>query len=159
MIGKTAKKFASPGKFFLLLSVLFLFGGMMLPVHAAGMTAFAGHKLQPQHVKTRADYHALHANFEGMPPPRRPLMLPRRVLPPHMRARPRPPRARGSPPPSAVRIPPSQALRLAQRRWPNSIALSVRLLKRNTPVYAVKLKAGSQVVQVLVDAVTGMILR
>jgi uncharacterized membrane protein YkoI len=58
-----------------------------------------------------------------------------------------------------VRIPPSEALRLAQRRWPRSIGLSVRLLRRARPVYAVKLKAGSRVLLVLVDARTGRVLQ
>ncbi len=92
-----------------------------------------------------------------LPPPRAPGMRPRPTLPPAMRAvrRPRPPAARRG----GVRIKPSEALRVAQRRWPRSTALSVRLLQRPAPVYAVKLKAGSRVLLVMVDAYTGRVLR
>lgn len=63
------------------------------------------------------------------------------------------------PGPAGVRIQPSEALRLAQRRWPRSIGLSVRLLRRGRPVYAVKLKTGNRVLLVLVDARTGRVLQ
>ena len=100
------------------------------------------------------------AQYYERPMPR--LVRPRRPLPPRLRGMrppfppPRRPRAAPSP---GVRIAPSEALRLAQRRWPRSIGLSVRLLRGGKPVYAVKLKAGSRVVLVLVDARTGRVLQ
>ena len=100
------------------------------------------------------------AQYNGQPLPR--LIRPRRPLPPRLRGvrppAPSPRRPRGATR-SEVRIQPSEALRLAQRRWPRSIGLSVRLLKRAKPVYAVKLRAGNRVVLVLVDARTGRVLQ
>jgi len=76
----------------------------------------------------------------------------RRALPPRMLQRQPPREARKEKP----RIKPSEALRLAQRRWPNSTALAVDLRGK---VYVVKLKAGSRLVQVRVDARTGRVSR
>ena len=90
-------------------------------------------------------------------PPRAPALRPRPYLPPRLRSlrRPRPAATSSAQP----RVTPSEALRLAQQRWPRSIPLSVRLLRRSPPVYAVKLKAGSRVVKVMVDARTGRVWR
>ncbi len=93
------------------------------------------------------------------PPRRPPFMRPPRALPPVLRGRPRPPVAPRRGQRARPAIPPSEALRLAQRRWPSSIGLSVRLLRRHPPVYAVKLKTGGRVVQVLVDASTGRVMQ
>ena len=102
-----------------------------------------------------------------------------RRLPPALRMRPRPPRVRRPPVPprafapplpsrqgmrrpaqrSAITIKPSEALRLAQRRWPASIGLSVRLLRQDPPMYVVRLRTRSRVVQVLVDARSGRVLQ
>ena len=108
--------------------------------------------------------------FNNGPAMRRGGLRPPRMLPPRLRgmrrpprrdilrpARPRLPRAGGRNAP--IRVAPSEALRLAQRRWPSSIGLSVRLLREGRPVYAVKLRAGNRVVEVLVDARTGRLLQ
>jgi uncharacterized membrane protein YkoI len=55
-------------------------------------------------------------------------------------------------------IAPSMALRLALRYSPGSQGLDVTLMQGGRPVYAVKLKTGSRVHRVLVDARTGQIL-
>ena len=104
-------------------------------------------------------------------PPRR-IMRPRRFLPPRLRGF-RSPRQKmgrrrmrrgrmgrgdidGGP---RVSLSPSQALKRALRRWPDAIGLSVRLLRRDRPVYVVRVRSGTRVEQVLVDAVTGKVLR
>jgi len=125
---------------------------LALPAHAAGWKSVAPALATPRRAVLPVQY------YRG--PPR--LVRPRRTLPPRLRGM-RPP----APPPRRprdvsrpeVRIQPSEALRLAQRRWPRSIGLSVRLLNRANPVYAVKLKAGSRVLLVLVDARTGRVLQ
>ena len=98
---------------------------------------------------------------------RRPLFRPRRPLPPVFRPpRKRPgykrPGPRPSPPPprtgSARRIPPSQALRNVLRVNPGSMGLGVELLPGGHPVYAVKLKTGSRIQRILVDAISGRLL-
>lgn len=122
------------------------------PAHAAGWRSAAPALVVPGHAVLPVQY------YRG--PPR--LVRPRRALPPRLRGMrpPAPPlrRPRDASRPE-VRIQPSEALRLAQRRWPRSIGLSVRLLNRTNPVYAVKLKAGSRVLLVLVDARTGRVLQ
>lgn len=55
-------------------------------------------------------------------------------------------------------IPPSQALRSALQHSPGSKGLGVRLLNGQRLMYAVKLKTGSQVRRILVDARTGNIV-
>jgi len=102
------------------------------------------------------------ANLDAGRP--RPFALRRRgALPPALRSAPRPPRQRaeGRVPAAGadVRITPSEALRLARQRWPQSTALSVRLLKGVPPAYLVRLRAAGRVFQVQVDARTGRILR
>ena len=106
----------------------------------------------------------LAASYGG---PRRPLFRPRRRLPPVFRPpRKRPgykrPGPRPSPPPprtgSARRIPPSQALRTVLRINPGSMGLGVELLPGGHPVYAVKLKTGSRIQRILVDAISGRLL-
>ena len=104
------------------------------------------------------------------PPPRIRRPPPRiRRLPQALRLRPRASRLRRLPPrpeassrrerKSAVAVRPSEALRLAQRRWPNSIGLSVRLLGGEAPMYVVKLRTRSRVVRVLVDARSGRVMQ
>ena len=106
----------------------------------------------------------LAASYGG---PRRPLFRPRRRLPPVFRPpRKRPgyrrPGPRPSPAPpragSARRIPPSQALRNVLRINPGSMGLGVELLPGGHPVYAVKLKTGSRIQRILVDAISGRVL-
>ena len=80
-----------------------------------------------------------------------PRRFPRRLRPPR---RPPPSPRRADP----RRIPPSTALRLAMKRVPGSMGLGVELLPGPRPVYAVKLKAGSRILRVLVDAVTGRVV-
>jgi len=94
----------------------------------------------------------------------RPLSVrPRRSLPPALRSAPRPSRqraeGRGAATGVGVYISPSEALRLARQRWPQSTALSVRLLKGAVPVYLVRLRAAGRVFQVRVDARNGRVLR
>jgi uncharacterized membrane protein YkoI len=55
-------------------------------------------------------------------------------------------------------IAPSMALRLALRYSPGSQGLDVTLMQGGRPVYAVKLKTGSRVHRVLVDARTGQVV-
>jgi hypothetical protein len=55
-------------------------------------------------------------------------------------------------------IPPSTALRIALAASPGSQGLGVSLLKGPRLVYAVKLKTGSQIHRVLVDAETAQIV-
>ena len=83
-----------------------------------------------------------------------------RLVPPRAFAPALPRRAVRNRPPSnsAVTVRPSEALRLAQRRWPDSIGLSVRLLRQEPPMYVVKLRTRSRVVRVLVDARSGRVL-
>ena len=138
------------GLFLVLLLVLPFLHGM--PARASGWKVAA-----PAGIVSRQL--AMPVQYYRAPPG---LVRPRRFLPPRLRGmRPPPPLPRH---PrdisrSGVRIQPSEALRLAQRRWPRSIGLSVRLLNRANPVYAVKLKAGSRVLLVLVDARTGRVLQ
>ncbi len=94
---------------------------------------------------------------------RRPAFRPRRKLPPAFRPPRTPPRQattpqRGLPAPAARRIAPSQALRKVLRVIPGSMGLGVELLPGVPPVYAVKLKTGSRIRRVLVDAVSGRVL-
>lgn len=132
---------------------LALFVLLVSPARAADWEVLDTAMRKPSSLLARVQYY-------NRPMPR--LMRPRRALPPRLRGmRPPAPAPRR---PSAfsasdIRIQPSEALRLAQRRFPSSIGLSVRLLKRAKPVYAVKLKAGDRVVLVLVDARTGRVLR
>ena len=101
--------------------------------------------------------------------PRRPFFRPRRVLPPVFRPPRRRPRAsRPGPAPlpapslpraaGGKRIPPSQALRNVLRISPGSMGLGVELLPGGHPVYAVKLKTGSRIRRILVDALSGKVL-
>lgn len=97
------------------------------------------------------------------------VMQPRRPLPPRLRGY-RPPNKASALPrknrkisskatQSKVRLSPSQALKRALRRWPGGIGLSVRLLRHSQPVYVVRIRAGSRVVQVKVDAMNGRIMQ
>ena len=89
----------------------------------------------------------------------RPAFRPRRKLPPAFRPPRRPPRDPAIPPPAGSRrIAPSQALRKVLRVIPGSLGLGVELLPGAPPVYAVKLKTGSRIRRVLVDAVSGRVL-
>ncbi len=93
----------------------------------------------------------------------RPAFRPRRKLPPAFRPPRNPPRQattpqRGLPAPPQRRIAPSQALRKVLRVIPGSMGLGVELLPGVPPVYAVKLKTGSRIRRVLVDAVSGRVL-
>lgn len=115
------------------------------------------------------------AQYLNLPPRIRPLAqaLPLRSRRPGLRPPPPPPRAFAPPLPRrtrqalrdrpgrkpAVKVRPSEALRLAQRRWPDSIGLSVRLLRQEPPMYVVKLRTHNRVVRVLVDARTGRVLQ
>ena len=123
------------------------------------------------HWHTLSDSHAAEngpvfsAQYYTPSPPR--ILRPRRPLPPRLRGY-RPPRPKagrgrgkraGGNGGSGVRLSPSQALKRALRRWPDAIGLSVRLLRRDRPVYVVRVRSGSRVEQVLVDAVTGKVLR
>ena len=140
---------------------------LLQPPTAAGAVADASRTL---HAASSAPMQVWQAQYLNMPPSVR-------RLPPALRLRPRPPRLRPPPPPPRafapplprqaarnrsprkpeVRVRPSEALRLAQRRWPDSIGLSVRLLKQEPPMYVVKLRTRNQVVRVLVDARTGRV--
>ena len=101
------------------------------------------------------------AQYLNMPSPRRPRLIPRRRLPPAYRPPRRPPRqaAPRPRPPAAGRISPSQALRKVLRRLPGSLGLGVELLPGSPPVYSVKLKTGSRIHRVLVDAISGRVLK
>ncbi len=101
--------------------------------------------------------------YLDFPPPRFRRLPPALRMRPRLRRPPRRPRVVVPPPRRmrrpAVKIRPSEALRLAQRRWPDSIGLSVRLLGDEPPVYVVKLRTRSRVVRVLVDARSGRVLQ
>ncbi len=94
--------------------------------------------------------------------PRRPVFRPRRSLPPVFRPprkRPGAPRPGPAPAPApARRISPSEALRNVLRITPGSMGLGVELLPGGHPVYAVKVKTGSRIRRVLVDALSGRVL-
>lgn len=113
---------------------------------------------------TPAESHFSQVQYYAPPRPPR-VMRPHRPLPPRLRGY-RPPRQKSGRNKRArkngndeVRISPSQALKRALRHWPDSVGLSVRLLRRERPVYVVRLRAGNQVMQVLVDATTGRVKR
>ncbi len=95
--------------------------------------------------------------FYQTPYPRRPRLIPRRKPPPAFR----PPRKvpRDGVGRDGRRISPSQALRKALRVSPGSMGLGVELLPGAPPVYAVKLKTGSRIHRVLVDALSGRVLK
>jgi len=95
--------------------------------------------------------------FYQTPYPRRPRLIPRRKPPPAFR----PPRRvpRDGTAGKGRRISPSQALRKALRISPGSMGLGVELLPGAPPVYAVKLKTGSRIHRVLVDALSGRVLK
>jgi len=95
--------------------------------------------------------------FYQSPFPRRPRLIPRRKPPPAFR----PPRKvpRDGVGRDGRRISPSQALRKALRVSPGSMGLGVELLPGAPPVYAVKLKTGSRIHRVLVDALSGRVLK
>ncbi len=95
--------------------------------------------------------------FYQTPYPRRPRLIPRRKPPPAFR----PPRRvpRDGVGRDGRRISPSQALRKALRVSPGSMGLGVELLPGAPPVYAVKLKTGSRIHRVLVDALSGRVLK
>ena len=98
----------------------------------------------------------LRVQYLEFPPPHIRRLPPALRMRPRLRRPPRPPRRVLKP---AVTIRPSEALRLAQRRWPQSVGLSVRLLGDEPPVYVVKLRTRSRVVRVLVDARSGRVLQ
>ena len=102
---------------------------------------------------------------QGYPSLRRPRLIPRRRLPPVFRPPSRVPRAesrRRDEQRKAARLSPSQALRIALRASPGSLGLGVDLLPPRAgrpPVYAVKLKTGSRIHRILVNAVDGRVIR
>ena len=100
---------------------------------------------------------AMRIQFYQTPYPRRPRLVPRRKPPPAFR----PPRRvpRDGVGRDGRRISPSQALRKALRVSPGSMGLGVELLPGAPPVYAVKLKTGSRIHRVLVDALSGRVLK
>lgn len=59
--------------------------------------------------------------------------------------------------PSQTMIRPSDAVGIAERRFPGSYALGVTLLQSQKLVYAVRLKSGGHIMRVLVNARTGRI--
>ena len=154
-------------------------GMVLLLLLGLAQSAMAGTSLGARHALRFSSGHALllqQAQYlnDFVPPPRI------RRLPPAMRMRPRPSRPPRLRPPSrprrayapplprrtrtpgrraAVTVRPSEALRLAQRRWPDSVGLSVRLLGDDPPVYVVKLRTRSRVVRVLVDARSGRVMQ
>jgi len=102
---------------------------------------------------------------QGYPSFRRPRLIPRRKLPPRFRAPDRPrqggQKQRGKQNDMA-RLTPSQALRIALRASPGSLGLGVDLLPPRPgrpPAYAVKLKTGSRIHRILVNAVNGRVIR
>lgn len=105
------------------------------------------------HVRPRL----MRVQFLQSPYPRRPRLIPRRKPPPAFR----PPRRvpRDGVTREGRRISPSQALRKALRVSPGSMGLGVELLPGAPPVYAVKLKTGSRIHRVLVDALSGRVLK
>ncbi len=138
----------------------------LAPLARAGLAGAAlGEARAPQ---VEAGTSLLHpAQYLNMPSPRRPRLIPRRRLPPAYRpprrppprAVPRQPRQVAPRPAPAGRISPSQALRKVLRRLPGSLGLGVELLPGSPPVYSVKLKTGSRIHRVLVDAISGRVLK
>ncbi len=106
---------------------------------------------------SRQEARLMRVQFYQTPFPRRPRLIPRRKPPPAFR----PPRRvpRDGVGRDGRRISPSQALRKALRVSPGSMGLGVELLPGAPPVYAVKLKTGSRIHRVLVDALSGRVLK